>query len=107
MSWLSKFLDDSEDWFKEEILNDGLAWFKIFGNAIIKQIRLKWQEKANYYINEAENVTAKAGVELMHEYLPELAGVSDVKLEQLVRKLYWKPLNYIKEKWDADWLIDT
>ena len=110
MSILSEFIKDSVDWVEEQLeATHNWARTLVTGTVkeVIKKFRLKWQEKANEWLNEAEDAVRDEGIQMLRDHFPEFGDVPDAKIEQLVKRIMWLPLNYIKEKYNADWLEDT
>jgi len=75
-----------------------------FFKDFIKEMRLGFQAQANALINEAEEELVRKAIVELRELMPELP---DAIVEKYARKVYWAGWNYAKEKFDADWIVDT
>jgi hypothetical protein len=81
-----------------------MSWFDDWFNDFIKDFRLKWQKNANKIINEAEEICVKEAIEELDKTFP---GLPSAKIEAFIRHNYWKGMDYVKDKFDADWIKDT
>ena len=85
-----------------------MSWFDdifkdVFGS-MVKRLRLEWQKIANKLINEAEDKCVEEAISELNDVFP---GLPADKVEAFIRKNYWKGMNYVKDKWDAEWIQDT
>lgn len=81
-----------------------MSWFETIFKKFVKELRLEWQKLANNIINEAEEKCVKEAVDELNELMP---GLPSDKVEAFIRKNYWKGMNYVKDKFDAEWIKDT
>ena len=105
MSWLSDFWEDTIDFFKEDLVD--IIKDEVIDDLLkdtVKYARLKWQAKAVRAVNKNEEKAIATTINAIEKLVP---GVNAAQLEQQLRRLYWEPLNYIKEATGADWLVDT
>jgi len=78
--------------------------FKDLIKGVVKRLRLEWQKVANQIINEAEEVCVKEAIDELNEKFP---GLPPVLVEEFIRKNFWKGMDYVKDKFDAEWIKDT
>ena len=85
-----------------------MSWFddifKDLIKGVVKRLRLEWQKTATIIVNEAEEVCVKEAIQELNERFPGLPAPIG---EDFIRKNFWKGMNYVQKKFDAEWLIDT
>lgn len=69
----------------------------------VKAVRLAMQAELNELINEAEDELVKEAVEAAGE---QLKAIPAPVIEMFAKKLYWKAWEYVKDKYDVEWIED-